>query len=322
MASRAIAYRFRSVLVSIDPRRNLVASAMWLIVALAATFSVAAAVWVGSIARDNVLQQHIRRLALETDQLSSDLGQALTARLDAVRAIGPIQRATGTLGRPNGLRDLFGEIAAAYPQLDWLAIVDPSGLVVASNGEMHPGKDVSGDAWFSSGIKAPWLGVIGRSSGSTTLRAANTSELGDLAIPLRDGTSRIVGVIAARVSWQRAAHHPQRLTDETDPRAATEECVLNREGVVLIGPEQLRGKFWNGIPTKDRPPPTGPFLDAANAPEFERLPDGRQVLVSRSPLSAGNEITGLGWQVQLSEPNERVYQRADALALRILWVSM
>jgi signal transduction histidine kinase len=322
MAGPAIARKVRTVLVSIDPRRNLVASAMWLIVALAATFSIAAAVWVGSIARDNVLQQHIRRLALETDQLSSDLGQALTARLDAVRAIGPIQRATGTLGGPNGLRDLFGEIAGAYPQLDWLAIADPSGLVVASNGELHPGKDVSGDAWFWSGIKAPWLGVIGRFSGLSTPRADNTSELGDLAIPVRDGTSRIVGVIAARVSWQRAAHHPQRLTDESDPRAATEECVLNREGVVLIGPERLRGKFWNGIPTKDKAPLTGPFLDAANAPEFERLPNGRQVLVSRSPLSAGNEITGLGWQVQLSEPNERVYQRADALALRILWVSM
>ena len=59
-----------------------------------------------------------------------------------------------------------------------------------------------------------------------------------------------------------------------------------------------------------------------DAPQFERLPDGRRVLVSRSLLSAGNEITALGWQVQLCEPNERVFQRANALALRILWVSM
>jgi signal transduction histidine kinase len=58
------------------------------------------------------------------------------------------------------------------------------------------------------------------------------------------------------------------------------------------------------------------------APQFERLPDGRRVLVSRSLLSAVAEITALGWQVQLCEPNERVFQRANALALRILWVSM
>jgi hypothetical protein len=94
MATQGISDKLRSVLRNIDPRRSLVASAMWLIVALAVTFSIAAAVWVGSIARANVLQQHIRRLALETDKLSSDLGQALSARLDAVRAAGPLLRAT------------------------------------------------------------------------------------------------------------------------------------------------------------------------------------------------------------------------------------
>src|SRR5580698_6011655 len=75
-------------LSSIDPRRSLGAGAVWLIVALAATFSVSAAVWVGSIARNNVLEQHVRRLLLETDQLSSDLGQAVDERLDALSATG------------------------------------------------------------------------------------------------------------------------------------------------------------------------------------------------------------------------------------------
>jgi signal transduction histidine kinase len=98
--------------------------------------------------------------------------------------------------------------------------------------------------------------------------------------------------------------------------------VLDREGIVLIGPESARHKPWNGIPEKQPAALAETLQDAIDAPQFERLPDGRHVLVARSPLSAGNEIGQLGWQVQLSEPNERVYQRADALALRILWVSM
>src|SRR5664279_5030547 len=65
----------------LDPRRSLAAGAMWLIIALAVTFSTAAAVWVGSIARRDVFEQHVRRLSLETDQLSSELGQAIAARL-------------------------------------------------------------------------------------------------------------------------------------------------------------------------------------------------------------------------------------------------
>ena len=47
---------------ALDPRRSLAAGAMWLIIGLAATFSIAAAVWVGGIARANVSEQHIRRL--------------------------------------------------------------------------------------------------------------------------------------------------------------------------------------------------------------------------------------------------------------------
>jgi hypothetical protein len=78
---------------------------MWLIIVLAATFSIAAAVWVGSIARQTVFEQHVRRLSLETEQLSSDLGQALAARLDAIRAAGRILRATSIADRPNRLND-------------------------------------------------------------------------------------------------------------------------------------------------------------------------------------------------------------------------
>jgi signal transduction histidine kinase len=315
MTSPAISDKPRSVLSNIDPRRSLAASAMWLIIALAVTFSIAAAAWVGSIARENVLQQHIRRLSLETDQLSSEFGQALSARLDAVHAAGSLLPATNALGQPSGLSGVFDELASAYPQLDWVAIADPNGIVIRSNGALHPGDTVAASPWFAAGLRGPWLGVIGQTPHVRTLPAANATELGDVAVPLRDEGGGIRGVIAAHVSWRRAAHHPERLTDESDPRAATEAYVLDRAGVVLVGPDTLRHRPWNGIALNDGSP-------LADAPQFERLPDGRRVLVSRSLLSAGSEITSLGWQVLLSEPNERVYQRADALELRILWVSM
>jgi signal transduction histidine kinase len=204
-------------------------------------------------------------------------------------------------------------------------VADSSGVVVASNGALHQGDKVELRPWFSSGLLRPWLGVIGETRSLRASPAASVAELGDMAIPVRDETGRVVGVIAAHVTWGRAAHHPERLTDESDPpRAATEAYVLDRDAIILIGPKAMRNKPWNGIATNDGPSvareESSP--EATQPPQFERLPDGRQVLVSRSPLSAATEITSLGWQVQLSEPNERVYQRADALAGRILWVSM
>src|SRR5271168_5374359 len=164
MAGPGVADKLRSVLSSLDPRRSLAASAMWLIIALAATFSIAAALWVGRIAGENVLQQHLRRLALETDQLSSEFGQALSARLDAVRAAGPILRAVDAPNRPRGLGSVFEQLQAVYPQLDWIAVADSTGAVIAANGMLHAGDDVGARAWYVSGLQGPWLGVIGKAA--------------------------------------------------------------------------------------------------------------------------------------------------------------
>src|ERR1700736_1747842 len=294
MAVQGISDKLRSLFRNIDPRRSLVASAIWLIVALAVTFSVAAAVWVGSSARVNVLQQHIRRLALERDQLSSDLSLALSARVDAVRAAGPILRAADAPGH-DGLGGVFDELVSAYPRFGWVAIADSNGNVVRSNGAFRQGDNVSSHPWFSNGLQGPWLGDIGESTGSPASSAANGAEFGDMAIPVRGEGGRIDGVIAAHVSWRRAAHHPERLTNESDPRAVTEVYVVDRGGIVLIGPKNARHKPWHGIPEKQPAELAGSFQEAIDAPQFERLLNGRHVLVARSLLSAGNEIGQLGW---------------------------
>jgi signal transduction histidine kinase len=51
------------------------------------------------------------------------------------------------------------------------------------------------------------------------------------------------------------------------------------------------------------------------------LPSGQTVLIARAPISVDQQPPGT-WAVQLSEPKELVYQRADALAVRILWISV
>jgi len=292
---------------ALHPRGSLGAGAIWLIIALAVTFSVSAAIWVGSIARANVLEQHVRRLSLETDQMSAELGQALTARLDAIEAAARILRAAD---RPITPRKIFTELTAAYPELDWIAVAASDGIIRGTNGGPAEGSNAASSRWFSSGASGPWLGLI-----TVVPARENTAQLGDMAAPVRDGAGRVVAVIAAHLSWRRAPHHPERLTDESDPRGA-QAYVLDRQGIVLVGPDELRDRPWAGVASDIKSPA------AADTARFERLPDGREVLVSREPLSAGADVSSLGWQVQLCEPLGRVYQRADALAFKILWVSM
>src|ERR1700727_2617851 len=110
------------LLRELDPRHSLVAGIIWLVVALAASFAIAASVWAGRVAREIVVQQHVRRLVLETDQLGSDLGQAVSIRLGAMRA--------AASGSPS---EIFNRLLLAYPNLGWIAVSDSEGTVTAAN---------------------------------------------------------------------------------------------------------------------------------------------------------------------------------------------
>jgi signal transduction histidine kinase len=324
-----LAKQTSALLSAVDPRRSLLAGAMSLIIGLTLTFSIAAAVWVGRIARDNVLQQHARRLSLETDQLSSDMSLALAAYLGAVRA------ASAALQTPSGgdpakdLRHVFEELVYAYPHFDWVAVADRDGLVADAHDASLIGTHVDATSWFKAGIQGAWIGAIGdrpqSNATAPTMPSPGTSTLGDIAFPITDTAGNAVGVIAAHLTWQRSPNHAQRLTDEINARSTTRAYVLNRSGLVLIGPDGIRGTRWLAEPLKQQGPIAASADDSSSiayGPLFERLPDGSVALIARASVSAAPEWASQGLQVQLSEPLERVYQRANAVATEILWVSI
>jgi signal transduction histidine kinase len=324
-----LAKKTSALLSVLDPRHSLVAGAVSLIIGLSMTFSIAAAVWVGRIARDNVLQQHARRLSLETDQLSSDMSLTLAAYLGAVRTASAVLQTTLGEGRAEGLRRVFEELVYAYPHFDWVAVVDRDGFVAGAHEASLMGTRVGATSWFKAGIRGPWIGAFGDRNRSgadaPAMSSPSTSTLGDIAFPITDTAGTVVGVIAAHLSWQRSPDHEQRLTDEVDAHSTTRAYVLDRSGVVLIGPDGIRGSRWLAEPLKQQGPIAAyadDTLSIAHSPRFERLPDGSIALIARAAVSLAPEWTSLGLQVQLSEPLERVYQRANAVATQILWVSI
>jgi signal transduction histidine kinase len=288
----------------LNPRHSLIAGIIWLVVALAASFAVAASIWAGGVAREIVVQQHVRRLALETDQLASDLGQALRVRLDVLRVV----------GRASSSAELFKNLAVASPNLGWIAVADPSGRVLASDGSITDGSNVSTDPWFSRASAGPWIGMIEHAQS-----AVKSQTLGDVAMPVKDADGRTVAVAAAHLNWHWAAGGVLRLSDALDTHGTAQTMVLDTSGIVVVGPKAWRGRQWNGAPIDESPPLELP--QGSGAPRFERLPDGQTVLVARAPVDLEATIPD-SWRVQLSEPKELVYQRADALAIRIWWISI
>ena len=302
------------LLQSIDPRHSLVVGIIWLMIALAASFAITASIWAGGVAREIVLQQHVRRLALETDQLASDLDQAVSARLLALRA-------APTVCPPSPA--MLDCLTTHFPGLDWLAFANADGIIVAGD---RPGSDVgalatlplgakvTNQAWFTAGLLGPWIGSLAAS------RPATEPLLGTLAAPFSDANGHNVGVIVARLNWHWANQDVRRLSATLDSRGSAQTLLLDAAGNVLVGPDPLRNHPWPGAIEPKSPPiepaPETPFT-VDDPPRFERLPDGQTVLVARAAVRIANAV----WQVQLSEPKKQVYQRANALANQILWIS-
>jgi signal transduction histidine kinase len=287
------------VLQDLNPRHSLVAGIIWLMVALAASFAIAASVWAGSVAREIVVQQHVRRLALETRQLASDLGQAVTARIEAVRSAGAL--APGAL---------FEHLRSAYPDLGWIGVADAQGVILAGDRDAAVNGSAALKPWFTQGRSGLWIGLVEPSPA-----AGIAPFLGDMSAALKDSSGRLVGVIAAHLAWPWSSSDIQPL----------QSLVLDEAGAVVVGPAALRDAGWPGVLVKESSP-----LDSVGqlaAAHFERLPDGKTVLVTRAAVNiVGSNIVGSkvpgAWQVQLIEPKELVYQRANALAVRIWWISI
>jgi signal transduction histidine kinase len=299
----------KQLLRNSDPRRSLVAGIIWLVVALAASFAIAASFWAGRVAREIVVQQHVRRLVLETDQLASDLGQAVSMRLQALRG-------AQDSGAP---AEVFRHLLLAYPNLGWIAVADREGTVIALNPDSHsrlkPGDRVADRPWFSRGFNAPWIGSL-----QDPREAGGAPLLGDLAAPLCDDSGRVVAVIAAHVTWAWASGDVPRLSGTLDPRGSAQTLVLDRSGLIVVGPEGVRNRPWSGS-VVDEPSPIDLSSERAGALRFERL-DAQTVLIARAPVRIEGDEARESWQVQLSEPKELVYQRANALAERIVWISI
>jgi len=310
-----------------DPRRGLMAATVWLILALAAIFTIGASTWVGGLARDIVLQQHARRLQLETDQIGADVHQAIAARLGALRVAEAILASPGPRGDGRGLRGVFEQLVAAYPDLDWLAVAGPDGVVAAGRAIALTNTDVHADAWFTGGREGPWVGVAAPADLVVPGPTGPAPALGEFAAPMRGPDGAILGVILARLSWRSSPSHLERLSEAVGPPGAAQAALVGPNGVVLVGPEGWRAKPWPGVPVEDAAvaswrstqPATG---DAASAPRFERMPDGRTMLVAEASVMAYGDPQRIDYRVRLSEPKARVYARADWLAREILWVSV
>jgi len=317
------------LLLYLDPRRSLATAVGWLVAVLSLILAMVAALWLGEMAQTSLLQQHGRQLALSTDQLAAEIDQALALRLQSVRAVAAMLRTDPGSDTPRVLHALLDDLQSTYPEFEWIGLADAKGTVMASSDSLLRGGSIAERRWFAQGLKGPWLGDVHDAvlPDKKPTPGGEPRRSVDLAAPVRNPQGRAVGVVGAHLGWRWARSYTQRLVERLHLHNSVQALVLDRTGVVLIGPYALQDKRWHSVPVNG-----AAFVDATQAvsgdsaqfyaPAFERLDSGQVVLVTRAEPMEGTALHTLGWRVQLMEPSDRADRFANALWLRILWVSL
>jgi signal transduction histidine kinase len=142
----------RKMLKALDPRLSLSARIGWLSVVLSVLLSLLAALYVGALAKA-AIEREIGTLYADRAQHISD---AIDLKIQA--SVSNLQLAAGLLETlPQGdsaatKQDLIDALKKNVDGTVWAAIADQNGKVLAGDGGLMDGADLSAEPWFKSAL--------------------------------------------------------------------------------------------------------------------------------------------------------------------------
>lgn len=297
-----------SILQRIDPRRSLAAAIGWWVIALTACLSIAASTWLRVFIRTTLLEQHSQRLESAGEHVVSGLETAMQLRLQSVTTVATMLSEDVQHSDAQRLRRALEGVRREVPDLIWMAATDPDGNVVAATNDEVLGRNVYQYAWASQGLDIAWI-EEGRSPTEHFLK---------LTAPVRNADGAIVGVVAGQLGWGWVRALAERIN-----AAPGEWLLIDRDGIVRIGPAALVGQRWATASEPRKPfDPTlsrlGP--DATDLPpriELRRLLADQPHLVVDTVRAADSVLHKLGWRIVVIQPVDSVAAFANSIHWRI-----
>ncbi|HMN93828.1 MAG TPA: PAS domain S-box protein [Hydrogenophaga sp.] len=228
-------------------------------------------------------------------RMASRLTQDMVARANGLQFLAGLEVLRDPTAAAEDKQALLMTKQAAFPIYAWIGLTDATGRIVASTEPRINGLQVSDRAWFEGGRRglhfedvhdAVLLGqLLPRPRGhELPLR------LIDIALPLKDGQGRFLGVLAAHLSldW---AHDLQAYLLAQVAEPALEMVLVNRSGEVFLGHPGLPASAGDlsglGVVKEAQAGRT--------ATAIETWPDGRRYLSAAAPALESPPFPGLGW---------------------------
>ena len=300
------------LLDTLSPRRSLAAAIGWTLVVLFVASAYLASVLVGRLARTRLEEQTGALYQQYALQVSNALDASLYDRLQWLRAMADVFAAGASSEGQERQRALLERWRASLPELERVAFADRSGKVVAATGQLAEGERVDQRRWFVEGMQRGWVGDVDPAllahERPVAAPAPEVSRFIELGAPVHGGDNRLIGVIGAHLSWDWMTKLETSLTESLKSGRAVESLVVDRRGVVLIGPEALVGTTV-ALPGDRTPGAAGQLV--------HRWEDGEEYVAGYAVSDGVETFPGLGWTVWVREPTATAFAAARALEHRI-----
>ncbi|MDQ2102707.1 HAMP domain-containing protein [Azospirillum isscasi] len=253
-------------------------------------------------------------------QIAGMLDVGMHERWRDMTLVASMINAQGSLDRADDLRDQFETLKRNVPIYAWIGAAETDGRVVASSQRLLEGADVSARPWFRAGTQAPFAGDLHEALLLARTLPPNPNgeplRFVDIAMPLvrKDGVP--LGVLGAHLSWSWANEVAGSVLGRSGGgKPDMDAFVLSREGVVLMGPQDLQGRKLELASVR-----AGVQGVAKSVQEV--WPDGRTYFTAVSPTRGEGDYRGLGWVVLVRRDADATLADVSALQHRILFASL
>ncbi|MDE2598161.1 MAG: hypothetical protein KGL40_00915 [Rhodocyclaceae bacterium] len=310
-----------SFLHRIDPRQSLSTALGWLVFGLALVLAVVAAAWVGQIVRSNLLQQYSLRLASAADHIASELNLALAQRLQSVSISAAMLSDDVRRNERGSMQRVLSNVQASFPDFVWIAAADADGQIIAATDPDVIGNNVYQYAWFAQGFIVSWIeeGVSFNNEeykGDDHEAEMHGKRFLKLTAPIRSSSGAVLGVVAARLSWDWVLQMVRDINKGMSDVSREEWLLIDRDDIVRIGPPELVGKQWQ----QDAPPVFAPLSEfglSSMPPQLvlHRMEEGHSYLVAEAQQGDNESLQQLGWRVVAIQPLDQ----AVAAVTRVQW---
>jgi len=215
-------------------------------------------------------------------------------------------------GDPAALRNSLEDFQRSFAEFAWIGFADVNGNVVASTGGLLQGKSVAARPWFKQGLDKVAVGDVHEAvllSSLLTQRANNEPyRFVDIAVPVRDASGKVLGVLGGHLDWNWAANLI-RDVEANDGSADATLSIISKGGMVLVGPHKETIRYEGEELARILKVGVGTFRETA---------DGEQALTAFHVGKGHRDYQGLNWIVVASQPASVALKAAISSAQMIL----